>query len=388
MCGLSVLSKRCEERGSALIYLLFIISFVAIVGAAMLLTTQQGLRFLVSQTEKQTHYYRAEGAADIVLEALRNEMASATPSAFTYISETLAYEPRQLDIIVGEEETTINVSFLQLTSTIIGVLIQDSRDPLKTNREFLVFAPTVFEVPTKVGDYELPPDSPVVLGEQCFDDEDSEEDCPGRNYGCLEVDGQLFCEAIEQTFLYPLEGEEPLSVLLLTGFGASTEGNNSINYSAPQGIYVEPSLLSRTGQNTITMNSEEGFIIIDFVNYIETNQGSSSHITLTAGRFISARGTRIYAEGNITMVANKNGVNSGKYIDLTNASLTANKNFNNIFLTVNDPDGEIRVDGTAFNKTAIASPSTVRIVGKPVAGCISGGTPEGEAAPRTVCWND
>jgi hypothetical protein len=71
-----------KEGGSALLYLLFLIAFVGIVGAVMLTTVTQGQRNIVKSKDEQTQFYRSEGVIEIALKAMEeyeNEVVYEPP---------------------------------------------------------------------------------------------------------------------------------------------------------------------------------------------------------------------------------------------------------------------------------------------------------------------
>ena len=56
-----------NQRGAALILILFVVVFLSIVGTTLLNTTTYNLKTVVKNKSEQEEFYRAEGALEVVL---------------------------------------------------------------------------------------------------------------------------------------------------------------------------------------------------------------------------------------------------------------------------------------------------------------------------------
>lgn len=81
--------QKKNEKGAALIYLLFLISFVAIVLSVMLTTVTQGQRNVLNNKEHLEHFYRAEGALEAAVDELQSKDANDREEFLTNIDENM-----------------------------------------------------------------------------------------------------------------------------------------------------------------------------------------------------------------------------------------------------------------------------------------------------------
>ncbi|WP_428909281.1 hypothetical protein [Niallia sp. Krafla_26] len=70
--SLIILSKLRNQSGAALLYILFTVVFISIVGTGLLMSTTYGTKSVVINEKKQQEFYLAEGALEIFL----NELAT------------------------------------------------------------------------------------------------------------------------------------------------------------------------------------------------------------------------------------------------------------------------------------------------------------------------
>lgn len=344
-------SRIKEENGSALLYILFLIALIAIVGSVMLTTVTQGQRNVVKSEGDLTHFYKAEGALEIIIADLKANKGDAWSELESYINS----REDPIELSIGGDSVFINVV---PDSGESSVRLTDIKD------ESIYREITFVYLGNSVGGYPIMPgpDSPVLGG-----------DGPGKFYECVEnTEGELNCSEISPLPHYynAAEQDPPQQFLIFTGSSDVEAFTNEVNYSAPLGIYIEPNLATRTGNKSMTFDSSDGFIIIDGATF-KTNHGNFGDIIMKAGTYISAAGSTIDANaGKIILTANQNDENTNQYINLEGADLDSK---NAINIIVNPTGGCVNIKGTIFRTNASISPSSVRVVGTPALGSVSGG---------------
>lgn len=366
-------NKNRNENGSALIYILFIIAIIAIVGSVMLTTVTQGQRNVVKSKDDLTHFYKAEGALEIIIEDLKANKGGAWLELEDYINSSIGGDP--VELTIGGDSVFINVES-HFSNPI--VTLTDTRD--ESIYRVITFS---YGGLTHIGPYPLPPGSGISSGGD------------GAFYHCkVDNTGMLNCEEKAIPNIYE---NDPDPIVVLTGNGDISVGpdkhgddegvfKNEFDYDAKFGIYIEPTVDTRTGHSYIKLHSEEGFIIVDGASFL-TNQGGGD-ITMDAGSYISAIGTTINSKESLilgakqyidashsTIISNDNTdltISAPESINLTNAEITANRNQSDIVITSSGTGlepGCINITGATFNKTPQFVPDGVRIIDNPNESC-------------------
>lgn len=103
-----------SQGGAALIYLLFIISFVGVVLPTVLLTVTQGQRHLVEYEQTQRHDYLSEGALEVAIYTMEQyedaDDEEKTGIYYFIINELLPLPPEQPFMSVDIDGESIPVA--------------------------------------------------------------------------------------------------------------------------------------------------------------------------------------------------------------------------------------------------------------------------------------
>ena len=104
-----------NQKGAALILILFVVIFLGIVGASLLNTTTYSTKTVVNNKEEQQEFYRAEGALEIMLNEMTNykdNQGKAGPYYFLYNREL----PHNFKVYhIGLEDMIVTVNVDQST---------------------------------------------------------------------------------------------------------------------------------------------------------------------------------------------------------------------------------------------------------------------------------
>lgn len=320
-------NRSRNENGSALLYILFLIALVSIVGSVMLTTVTQGQRNVVKSEGELTHFYKAEGAIEIIIEDLIANKGNEWGELESYINSSTGGDPIELSI--GGDSVFINVVVPDPSTPIVNLI--DSRDDNIYRIITFSYGSII------VGDYPFTPD-PEAIGS--FND-------------CYDVNGELVCETDEIPAVY--EGPKP--IIVIVGTGDQVEFTGNVEYIVTEGIYIEPDFTTFQGGSSITFDSG-GFIIIDNASF-QTNQGNST-INMDANTYFSAKGSTI-----VTSVGNGSiNLSAGTYFNLTDATIDVGTGQSSQIDLI--AGSCININGAYFSKTpTIQSPI---IVGTPRAG--------------------
>lgn len=330
-----------KETGSALIYLLFIISFVAIVGSIMLTTVTQGQRNIVKNEKALSHFYRAEGALKIAQAEFEDLKSIITEQEFIdYLNQFSPPSPyRQYSI--GGQQTIINASMTKDTVTETVTNLQTGEetevetqiftiklfDPQNSNTEKTTYRELIFSFvgeggggpPPPGGECGLLPCPPDENGNPNTSIEDVIRDS-SRGYTYVDGGYPLIFETGSDVAQYPqipTPGQAtPEYIVIPESIGTvNYSPNDGVQYIAEQGIGIGAELIAKaTGDINLTSNS--GFIFIDGAT-LEAGTAAFASIYLNAGTYIRARGTTFIAKRDINLTARD-------YIDIDGAYFETN----------------------------------------------------------------
>lgn len=301
--------NRQRQRGAALIYLLFIISFVGVVLPVVLLTLTQGQLHLVQYEQKQRHDYLSEGALEVALYTMEQyEDADAEKSGIYYfiVDELSAIPPEQPFMSVAIDGEAIPVA---------GKIEQIEPDRL-TVRIFDASNPGIYRllsVPVPPEDEEEIPD---------FEDGQPVEDIEWGYLYAEYLDGRLveIC-SVSTCAQYisqhgGIEVEDGRLILNADINVRYVPGYQTITFSGTHGVFLTGDINTAANQ-AIEIFSDYGDIYIgngaDIVSSNElTVKAPNGHVVIEDGALRSSSWTDI-------------DIDAGKYLKLKGVTLTASR---------------------------------------------------------------
>ncbi|MEB1807665.1 MAG: hypothetical protein LPK26_10340 [Bacillaceae bacterium] len=133
---------KCDEKGSALIFVLFVIAFLSIVTTTMLNSSLYSQKSIVTNSQLQSEFYKAEGAIDLVLYEMEED-----PYSFLELfidgeenNQTLLYtiNEKEIEISIHSEETNYEEFDDRIEQEITATLTAKVQDDGHLNREIIV----------------------------------------------------------------------------------------------------------------------------------------------------------------------------------------------------------------------------------------------------------
>jgi hypothetical protein len=247
-----------KEGGSALLYLLFLIAFVGIVGAVMLTTVTQGQRNIVKSQAEQTQFYRAEGAIEIVLkimEEYEKEVVYISPKnpaepetinesgVYFYIKNILDSQKTYTYPIDGQD-TVIIGERLEVNETTAKAKLYDPLHP-DTYRIITARYEGNAEVPGPGPNPDPGPEYPPV-------------DDPGFAYIDKNHNWKYDPDKdVEVTIMELEEGEiETKDILIIPSSVSKISSTNRVVYSADKGLFLGTNLESTQAIELKTKNGK------------------------------------------------------------------------------------------------------------------------------------
>lgn len=323
-----------NENGSALLYILFLIALIAIVGSVMLTTVTQGQRNVVKGEGELTHFYKAEGALELIIEDLLANKGNSWSELENHLEGrmdendqiVLDIEGDQVFINVDKDGSDISYPVIRLTDSI----------------DMNIYRVINFGY------------GHIIVGDYTFTPEPTPD---GPFNDCFIIDGELECSSYPIPAIYPGNFNPIKPIIVIVGTEMEVEFREKVEYVVSEGIYIEPSFTTFQGGSSIKLESG-GFIIIDNASF-QTNQGNST-INMKAETYFSARGSTIETKvgaGSITLSA-------GSFLDLNDAIVDVGRvNSSQIDLRA---DSCVNINGAFFSKSpTITSP---KVVGTPRSG--------------------
>jgi hypothetical protein len=156
------------------------------------------------------------------------------------------------------------------------------------------------------------------------------------------------------------------TTLVITSSVGAVSSINDYNFSAPNGIVIEPGVsISTTGSNTVvSLASSEGSIVLNGTTFKSTGTGNNNpyDISLNAALDVDIRGTTVQAEREII-------ISAGRAIYAQNAIVNSFKNNGGIAFSIVNPTTDpnnskiFHVDSLKINQNATAGTSGIKICG-------------------------
>jgi hypothetical protein len=320
---LALLKRTCSQRGSALLYVLFISVVFGIVLSFILAAVTFGQRNIIRYELKQQAEYRTEGAFEIALKLMENYV-DETDENKTGIFYFLTHE------LAGHDPQTPFFVF-----TIGGVEVKVGLELIENNGETVV---------ARMFDLDRPHLKRTIQVTQ--DAEDSDDEVPDFDDGYPEFDpqdGTIFTVCGTEIRIVSreelMDGNFAASCRLVITSAADLihVHNREVYFDADQGIYLGTDLSSsaykditlRTANGdlfigegavldssrNLLLKADQGHIVSENASYYSR---SYSDITLQAGKYVSLV--------DVTLASSRNIVLHAKNIYLENVTLVTSSN--------------------------------------------------------------